>query len=728
MMDDDPGYRFSCSQAQQYAWIAEAEPELFARIVDKVDDGQWIPVGGMWVEPDMNLPSGESIVRQIVHGQRWFEEHLGRRCSEVWIPDVFGYPAGLPQVFAAGGMRRFVTQKLSWNRTNRFPHSTFWWEGIDGTRVLTHFPPVDTYNAEITPAELAYSVGRFAEHEWSGWSLMPFGYGDGGGGPTRDMLARLRRLADLDGMPRIEQGAPADFFDHVDDEIARGAPVPVWRGELYFETHRGTLTSQLRTKLGNRRCERLLREAELWSATAGEHADLDALWQEVLTLQFHDIIPGSSIAWVHAEAEEAHARVAAELEGRIAASLAALAPPGVVLANPATFDRDEVVVADVAPDGVTQALADGRVAFRAHVPGLAMAAAEALEPADRVVVTDRSMKNGRVAVSWDLDGNLRSIIDVAHARELVPAGELGAVLELAVDQPVRYDAWDLESWVRRDPERLTRGSVEVIESGPLVGMVRVQRTFGPSSAVLTYVLRAGSPRVDVQVELDWHHDEHLLTLAVPLDVRADTATCGVQFGAVRRPTHASTSWDAAKFEVCAHRYVDVSEPSFGVAVLNDGRYGHALFDGAVRVSLARAAKYPDPDPDKGRHDVTVSLFPHGAGLAGVVAEAERLDLPLRVFAGGAAAAAPGAGRHGDRRLASRSTRSSSPTTGPATSSSACTRPAATGRGRRSPATAGSPRPAVATCWRNRRTASRSPTASSPSPLRPFELVTLRLTR
>ena len=208
MMDDEPGFRFSCSQAQQYAWIAEREPELFARIVDKVDDGQWIPVGGMWVEPDMNLPSGESIVRQIVHGQRWFEEHLGRRCSEVWIPDVFGYPAGLPQVFVAGGMRRFVTQKLSWNRTNRFPHSTFWWEGIDGTRVLTHFPPVDTYNAEITPAELAYSVGRFAEHEWSGWSLMPFGYGDGGGGPTREMLARLRRLADLDGMPRVEQGAP----------------------------------------------------------------------------------------------------------------------------------------------------------------------------------------------------------------------------------------------------------------------------------------------------------------------------------------------------------------------------------------------------------------------------------------------------------------------------------------------------------------------------------------
>ncbi len=641
MMDADPGFRFSCSQAQQYAWIAEQEPELFARIVDKVEDGQWIPVGGMWVEPDMNLPSGESIVRQIVHGQRWFEQHLGRRCSEVWIPDVFGYPAGLPQVFAAGGMRRFVTQKLSWNRTNRFPHSTFWWEGIDGTRVLTHFPPVDTYNAEITPAELAYSVGRFAEHEWSSWSLMPFGYGDGGGGPTREMLERLRRVGDLDGMPRVEQGAPEEFFDRVDAEIAGGAPVPVWRGELYFETHRGTLTSQLRTKVGNRRCERLLREAELWSAAAGQASDLDTLWQEVLTLQFHDIIPGSSIAWVHAEAEAAYERIAAELEQRIAASVAALAPSGQVLANPATYERDEVVVvAGQAPPGDVQHLADGRVAFRARVPGLGMASAESLEPTDRVVVTDRSMKNGHVAMSWDLDGNLRSVIDVARARELLPAGELGAVLELAADQPVRYDAWDLESWVRSDPQRLTSGSVEVIESGPLVGMVRVQRSFGPSSAVLTYVLRAGSPRIDVEVELDWHHEEHLLSLAFPLDVRTEAATCGVQFGAVRRPTHASTSWDAAKFEVCAHRYVDVSEPSFGVAVLNDGRYGHAVFDGAVRVSLARAARYPDPDPDKGRHDVTISLMPHGPGLAGVVAEAERLDLPVRVVTGGTASTVP----------------------------------------------------------------------------------------
>ena len=430
LMDEHPEYRFVCSQAQQYAWIEQDQPELFARIAAKVENGQWIPTGGMWVESDMNLPSGESLVRQIVHGQRYFEQHFGRRCTEVWIPDVFGYPAGLPQVFAAGGMTRFVTQKLSWNKQNRFPHHTFWWEGLDGTRVLTHFPPVDTYNAEITPAECAHAVANFSEHGWSDWSLMPFGHGDGGGGPTREMLERAGRLADLDGAPRVAIGTPVEFFRNVEREIHLGAPVPVWRGELYFETHRGTLTSQIRTKLGNRRCEQLLREAELWAATNGVRGDLDELWQEVLTQQFHDILPGSSIAWVHADAEAIHARVEKQLWDRIAGSLATLAPSTPTLANVASHDRDEIVVVDAgvdelvdgAPAGTapTQSLAAGGVAFRARVPGNGLAPAVPLAVDDHVVVTDRSMTNHHLAVRWDGAGNLTSIIDLGHAREIVP--------------------------------------------------------------------------------------------------------------------------------------------------------------------------------------------------------------------------------------------------------------------------------------------------------------------
>ena len=654
LMDDEPNFVFSCSQAQQYEWVREREPGLFDRIAAKVAAGQWVPVGGMWVEADMNLPSGESIARQIVHGQRWFAEHFGVTCTEVWIPDVFGYPGSLPQVFAAGGMRRFVTQKLSWNRTNRFPHQTFWWEGIDGSRVLTHFPPVDTYGAEITPAELSESMERFTEHGWSSYSLVPFGYGDGGGGPTREMLARAARLADLDPMPHVELGSAARFFDHVEAEAAGGAPVPAWRGELYFETHRGTLTSQLRTKLGNRRCERLLRETELWAATAAiggadvDAHELDETWREVLTQQFHDILPGSSIAWVHADAEEVFDRVAADLEQRITARLADLAPLGGVVANAATFARSEVVVTAAAPggDGPTQQLPDGRTAAFVSAPGLGLAAltAAALPPsrgerAPQVVVTDRSMSNGLLALSWGLDGNLTSVIDVVRGRELIPPAAVAAELVLAVDHPVQYDAWDLESWtVDASAPVGPADSIEVEAAGPLVGIVAVRRSFGPSTAEIRYVLRAGSERLDIEVDLDWQHDEHLLSMRFPIDVHADTATCGIQFGAVRRPTHASTSWDAAKFEVCAHRYVDLAEPDFGVAVLDNGRYGHGVLGGSIRVSLARAAKYPDPDADHGRHSVTLALLPHGPGLADVVAEAERLELPLRVVDGGGAGA------------------------------------------------------------------------------------------
>ncbi len=660
-MDADPEYVFSCSQAQQYEWVREAEPGVFERIKQHVAGGQWVPVGGMWVESDMNLPSGESIARQIVHGQRYFEEHFGVRCTEMWIPDVFGYPAGLPQVFAAGGMRRFVTQKLSWNRTNRFPHHTFWWEGLDGTRVLTHFPPVDTYNAEITPGELAHAVENFAEHAWSDWSLVPFGHGDGGGGPTPLMMERLRRLADLDGMPRLQTGSAAEFFSHVEAEAAGGAPVPVWRGELYFETHRGTLTSQLRTKLGNRRCEKLLREVELLAATAAaagaavDPGELTALWREVLTQQFHDILPGSSIGWVHDDAEEVFERVGRALEEKAAGWVATLSPDAPVLVNSATGPRCEIVLARGRPsgDGPVQSLADGGVAYLATAPALGVAPVVASPlPASGyapVVVTDRTMANDHVAVAWDPDGRLTSLIDIASARDAFASGSSAAILELAADHPVRYDAWDVEEWtVGQGVPIGPADRVEVEASGPLVGIVAAHYSFGPSTAVVRYILRAGSSRVDVELDLDWRHSEHLLSMTFPLDVHSDTATCGVQFGSVRRPTHASTSWDAAKFEVCAHRWVDVSEPSFGVAVLNDGRYGHGLLAGGVRVSLARAARYPDPDADQGRHRVTLALLPHGPGLAAVVAEAERLDLPLREVvpspAAGASARAP---RDGD---------------------------------------------------------------------------------
>lgn len=639
LMDDQPAYRFVCSQAAQYEWMEQRYPALFERIRAKVASGQFVPVGGMWVEADMNLPSGESLVRQFVEGQRYFESRFGLRCREVWIPDVFGYPASMPQIYAAAGCDRFVTQKLSWNKQNRFPHNTFWWEGIDGTRVLTHFPPVDTYNAEVTGEEMAFSERNFREHGWSDWALMPYGYGNGGGGPTREMVERALRMGDLDGTPRLQMGTSEEFFGHLEAELAGGAEAPVWRGELYFEMHRGTLTSQIETKVGNRRCERLLREAELWWAAGGAVpdgvvAELRQLWRDVLLQQFHDIIPGSSIAWVHDDAEREHARVAARSEELIAGAFARLgagdgsAEESWVVANASTHPRAEVVLG---PGGEPVVI---------EVPGssfgpLVTAAADRIS--DRVVTTESSMANSRLAVQWDLDGTITSIIDVVRGRELLPPD--GTVhLELAPDHPVEYDAWDLESWTRGLGAPLSgEAAVEWVERSPLRAAVRVTRPLGRASTISTTTsLRAGSARLDLSFDIDWHEREQLLSLVVPLDVRASDATCDIQFGHVRRPTHPSSPWDAAKFEVCAHRFVDLAEPDFGVAVLNDGRYGHGLFDGGVTVSLLRAARYPDPEADQGRHAVTISILPHGPGLHDVLHEAECLNVPVRFVRGAVA--------------------------------------------------------------------------------------------
>jgi alpha-mannosidase len=374
----------------------------------------------------------------------------------------------------------------------------------------------------------------------------------------------------------------------------------------------------------------------------------------VLTQQFHDILPGSSIAWVHEDAERVLATVEREVGERIDGLLAEIAAGAAIVANPSDAALDEVVLVDLrradpraAPGGPAggreldeadldtavsfQRLSDGRTALRVSVPALGVAPFQPIAADDAVVVSESSMTNRHLAVRWDPSGNLTSIIDLATAREIVPTGELAAVLELGVDHPVEYDAWDLESWTRANSRPITGpAEVEIVDAGPLVARVRVRRTFGPSSSTVTYALRAGSRQLDLHVAIDWQHDEHLLSMAFPIDVRTDTATCDVQFGVVERPTHPSNPWDAAKFEVCAHRFVDLAEPDFGVGVMNDARFGHHVFDGAVRVSLARAAQFPDARADRGRHELQLAIRPHGAGLADVLASSSRLNAPVRV--------------------------------------------------------------------------------------------------
>lgn len=654
LMDEYPEYRFACSQAAQYAWVEEHQPELFERIAEKVAEGRFVPVGSMWVEADANLPSGESLARQLVWGRRWFLDHFGEGVEPgnriVWIPDVFGYAGNLPQLMVRAGCEFFLTQKLSWNQTNRFPHHTFWWEGIDGTRIFTHFPPADTYNGEVVPSELAYSVRNLKDKGSVSRSMYLFGHGDGGGGPTREMIERARRITGpeglgIDGLPRLAIESPAEFFESA---RAEHPDAPVWRGELYFEMHRGTYTTQARTKWGNRRGELALRELELWTApgaptgAAAPLAEFERLWKVLLLHQFHDIIPGSSIAWVHDDTEAAHAELLAEVEDRITTALDRSGPRTTSpAASPAS--QNGMVAANASPfarAGVAES-PEGPVWVDAPAHGMGPIAADLPPGVEPVHVTRdgdrRVLGNGIVTAAIDADGTLVSLVDHRLDRELL-AGPAN-VLQLFPDHPNTYDAWDIDQHtLRLEPVLLTEAdAVEVVDGGAMRASVRVQRTFGSSSITQTYVLRAGSARLDVECHVEWHEDEQLLKVAFPLDLRADDARYDVQYGHVRRPTHRNTSWDAARFEVCGHFWADVAEPGCGVALLNDSKYGHDCVGDAdsttMRLTLLRATRYPDPDADRGSHRFTYALLPHGDGLADVLAESWALNVPLRLVPG-----------------------------------------------------------------------------------------------
>ncbi|WP_030621377.1 alpha-mannosidase [Streptomyces fulvoviolaceus] len=625
---DYPELVFACSQAQQYAWVQEHQPHIWERIKQAVQNGNWAPVGSMWVESDANMPGGEALARQLVHGKRFFAEELGVETEEVWLPDSFGYTAAFPQLAKLAGIRWFLTQKLSWNQSNRMPHHTFWWEGIDGTRVFTHFPPVDTYNSQLHARELAHAEKNFADKGRATRSLVPFGWGDGGGGPTREMLEKARRLRSLEGSPRVTVERPSAFFAAAEEEY--GGQAPVWSGELYLELHRATYTTQAKTKQGNRRSEHALREAELWCTTAAVRVPsyaypydaLDRLWKTVLLHQFHDILPGSSIAWVHREARETYARVLAELEEITAEAMRALGPGGTAVFNASPYERTEVV-------GHRLVTVPGLGA--APVQGAASEEVRAARDGDAIV-----LENHRLRVRIDAYGLLASVHDLAADREVLCGP--GNLLQLHPDHPNAWDAWDIDRHYRRRHTDLTdTESVELVEDGPLRASVRVTRTFGKSRITQEIRLTAASHRLDVVTEVDWQESEKVLKAAFPLDVHAERSTAEIQFGHVHRPTHTNTSWDAARFEICAHRWLRVAEEGYGVAVLNDSTYGHDVtrtphdsgLGTTVRLTLLRAPHSPDPETDLGTHRFTYALLP-GASVGDAVAEGLALNLPLRV--------------------------------------------------------------------------------------------------
>ncbi|KNX36612.1 alpha-mannosidase [Luteipulveratus halotolerans] len=619
LMDDHPELVFACSSAQQLEWIRVHYPELFGRIQDKARAGQFVPVGGMWVESDTNLPGGEALARQLVEGKLFFLEHFGIDTQEVWLPDSFGYTAAMPQLVKASGSRYFLTQKISWNDTNTMPHHTFRWEGIDGTQVFTHFPPVDTYNSDLSAKELLRAERQFREKGRSDVSLVPFGWGDGGGGPTREMVAAAERQRDLEGAPKVTIASPRAFFG---DAESGYADPPVWSGELYLEYHRGTYTSQARTKRGNRRSEHLLREAELWATAATVRAgaaypydDLRRIWRIVLLNQFHDILPGSSISWVYEDAERDYAEIEHELEAIIERSLKTLAGKGdsTIFVNAGPYARDGVP---------------------ALGGSVSQPASTAVEPTE--ADGSYTLSNGHFTVVVNGRGELTSVLDRSAGRELIPHGEVANRLQLFEDIPNQWDAWDVNEHYRRNEISIDGTSSVSIDGDGLV----VTRAVGESTVSQRISLSREAPAVEVDVQVDWHERQRLLKVAIPVDVHADRATSEIQFGHVHRAIHQNTSWDAARFETCAHRWVHVGEPGYGVAVANDSTYGHdfqrlstpAGVATQVRLSLLRAPQFPDPDADTGTHRMRYSIRP-GATVADAVEEGYRLNLPVRRIVG-----------------------------------------------------------------------------------------------
>ncbi len=640
LIDKYPEYVFVHSQASQYEWLEKEYPALFARVKEAIAKGQWEPVGSMWVEADCNLTGSESLIRQFLYGRRYFREKLGYQTEDMWLPDVFGYSAALPQILAKFNIKYFLTQKISWNQFNKFPHHTFWWQGIDGTRVWTHFPPADTYNGSCEPKEVVFGVKNYKDHARSDQSLYVFGFGDGGGGPTERHLEFLRRGRMAPNYPEIAQKKKAlDFFS---EAKSKSKDLSTWVGELYLELHRGTYTSQAANKKNNRETEFLLRDAELLACFRNDFPkgypskELEEAWKLVLLNQFHDIIPGSSVREVYEDSDRDYAKVkeignriiaeslrrigskhdTSEFARPIAVFQNALVGTQVTLPWPHEIVPTSFATAEEAlPVQLVEEFGERNLIFGAPASALGSVAVgdlgDAPARAGKLKTGNRRIENGEWSVRFDANGNITSIKSLDdEGVEFVEPGKLANLFQLLDDKPLFWSAWDVDIFANETTQDLLKSeSFEIVEKGPVRVAVEIVKRFGKST-IRQRISLGPTPGIRFDTEIDWHEEDKMLKVAFPVNINAARATYEIQFGNVERPTHSNTSWDMAKFEVCAQKWVDLSEGDLGVALLNDGKYGHDIQGSVVRMSLLRSPKAPDPLCDMGVHRFSYVLLPH----------------------------------------------------------------------------------------------------------------------
>lgn len=644
LMDQFPQFQFNHSTPQLYDFIGQDDPALLQSITAKVAAGQWEPIGAMWVEPDTNMPSGESLIRQLLYGIRYFDQLFGKRSTVLWLPDVFGFSPILPQLLRGVGMTSVFTIKTNWSEINKLPHDLFNWQGLDGSEVVFHTfeNPADGYNAEMGPRATLGTWDNYQDKDLHPASLLCYGYGDGGGGPTEDYIARLAQMQDFPVVPKIEHVTVTDWFAAIPSRLT--APLPKWVGEIYLEYHRGTLTTQGRTKYLHRCAERALVTAETLGAMVAMQGgplptSAEPDWRILLRNEFHDILPGSSIREVYEVAEAELATVAAAGLARQSDAMAALlarAEPGpddgLLIVNPDLSPRPLRVHAPHLPGG--QQVEDGQIfAAPLLVGGLSVVTCRTanLPVSSGLSVSPLRLENDFVKVRLNQDGTLASLWDKRAGRECLSGR--GNQIWAFVDKPRYFDAWDIEEdYEANGTELLATTPAKVVESGPHRVAVRIQRRFGASTITQTIRLWANSPRVEFKTDLDWHDRRILLKSRTPLAIHADHATFECACGVIKRPTHRNTPWDSAKYEVAGHRFADLAEPGFGVALLNDGKYGHDVAGNVMGLSLLRSPVYPDLLADEGAQSFCYALLPHLGDWfeGGVLAEAEDLNQPLLV--------------------------------------------------------------------------------------------------
>jgi len=643
LMERYRDYYFSQSQPQLYEFVQQDDPQLFDRIRAAVDVGRWEPLGGMWVEADCNVTGAESYVRQFLYGRRYFRDHFGEDAESpvLWLPDTFGYPATIPQMAKEAGIEYFFTTKLRWNEHNDFPYDTFYWEGLDGTRILSHITPtpgnsfgIATYNAEGNAQSLMETWQRMKMKHLQQMALMSYGWGDGGGGPTPEMLENLYMLREYPGMPRVKQGRVLDFYHELEEHVGE---LPVWNGELYLETHQGTLTSQAWIKKANRKTEVGLHDVEYLSVQAMMLDDsffypqdeLERIWKILLLNQFHDILPGSSIKEVYDDAKpqfEELANMLTALKDMALRSIAKAYGGDWIVVNTVDFWRNPIVyIPERLPHNKHYLTITGEVCRSQDIENgtllqlpyeiqpftiepLTLGDSEYAAPQSRVDGHTSYLENELIRVEFNEDGDITRISDTELNRDLLAEGAIGNQFQIFEDRPLHYDAWNI------DPEYTQRMwlaepcKIELTEWGPIRATVKITRKIMSSTITQHISVYANSPFVEFRTHVDWRERNMLLKVAFPVSVTARNARYHIQWGSVERPTHRSTEWDAAKYEVAAHHWADLGGAEQGVTLVNDCKYAYDIQDNVMRLTLLKSPVYPDPTADLGEHEFTYRLY------------------------------------------------------------------------------------------------------------------------